>query len=71
MPVPPLFLEADNMFSFLGSLMEVKGLGGPILRDFSKPDFVMVLVMFVLIFRVTLTLVNALMGREFGALWVD
>lgn len=53
MPVPPLFLEADNMFSFLGSLMEVKvSWEGPYSETFLSQISVMVLVMFVLIFRV-------------------
>lgn len=47
------FWEADNMFSFLGSLMEVKvSKDGPYSETFLSQISVMVLVMFVLIFRV-------------------
>lgn len=54
MPVPPLFLEADNMFSFLGFTYGGKSMSweGPYSETFLSQISVMVLVMFVLIFRV-------------------
>ena len=58
--------EADNLFSFLGSLMEVKlSWKSPYSETYLSQILVMVLVMFVLIFRVNFELwVNALMDKR-------